>query len=70
VKDLIFTLLDLSTLSQVIAQVVRCDNRFFEDRQKRCHEPTSTTQEFCTISNTKELSTYNANLTLGNLAKG
>jgi hypothetical protein len=43
VKDLLFTLLDLSTLNQAIAQVVWCDNRLFKHQQKRRHEPTSTT---------------------------
>jgi len=30
VKDLILTMLDPSTLSQAIAQVVWCDNKLFE----------------------------------------
>jgi hypothetical protein len=65
--DLLLTLLDPSTLSQAITQFVWFDNRLFEHRQERCHEPTSTTQksfapsaiqsntkEFCTTSNIKK----------------
>jgi hypothetical protein len=44
VKDLILTLLDFSTLSHAITQVVQCDNRLFESQQERRHEPTSITQ--------------------------
>ncbi len=44
-KDLTFTLLDPSTLNQVIAQVVQCDNKLFKRQQDRRHEPTSTTQK-------------------------
>ncbi len=40
VKDLLLTLLNLSTLSEAITQVVQCDNKFFEHQQKRCHEST------------------------------
>ncbi len=41
-KDLLLTLLDPSTLSQAITQVVLCDNRFFEHRQEKRYELTST----------------------------
>jgi hypothetical protein len=44
VKDLLFTLPDLSTLNQSIAQVIRCANKLFEHWQNRCHELLSTTQ--------------------------
>jgi hypothetical protein len=35
VKDLLLTMLDPSTLSQAIDQVVCCNNKFFEYRQKK-----------------------------------
>ncbi len=44
VKDLLFTLPNPSTLSQAIAQAIRCDYRLFERQQEKCHEPTLTTQ--------------------------
>jgi hypothetical protein len=44
VKDLLLTLPNPSTLSQAIAQVVRCDNMFLKCQQERHHEPTLTTQ--------------------------
>ncbi len=44
-KDLLLTLLELSTLIEAIAQVVRCDNMLFEHRQERHHEPPSRTQK-------------------------
>jgi hypothetical protein len=44
VKDLLLTLLDPSTLSEAITQVVQCDNKLLEHQQKRCRESTSTKQ--------------------------
>jgi hypothetical protein len=44
VKDLLLTLLNLSTLSQAITQIIQCDNMFFERWQEMHHEPTLTTQ--------------------------
>jgi hypothetical protein len=45
VKDLMFTMLDLSTLNQAIAQGVRCDNKIFKFQQVERHwEPTPPTQ--------------------------
>jgi hypothetical protein len=38
-KDLLLTMLDPTTLNQVIAQVVRFDNRLFECQQNKCWEP-------------------------------
>jgi hypothetical protein len=42
--DLLLILPNLSTLSQAIAPVVRCDNRLFECQQEKGYKPTSTTQ--------------------------
>jgi hypothetical protein len=36
VKDLLLTVHDPTTLSQVIVQIVCCDNRFFERQQVKC----------------------------------
>ncbi len=38
VKNLILNMLDLTTLSQTIAQVVQCDNQFFECHREECLE--------------------------------
>ncbi len=46
VKDLLLTMHDPTTLSQVIVQVVRCDNRFFECRQVKRQEPSPTLRQF------------------------
>jgi hypothetical protein len=38
VKDLLLTMPDSSTLSQVIVEVVFCNNRFFQCQQEKCWE--------------------------------
>jgi len=42
VKDLLLTMHNPITLSQIIAQVVRCGNRFFEHQQEKRWEPSPT----------------------------
>ncbi len=39
VKDMLLTILDLTTLNQAIAQAIQCDNRLFEHQQKKHWEP-------------------------------
>jgi hypothetical protein len=47
-KHLLLTMLDPTTLSQKIAQVVHCDNCFFECRQKKRWEPSLVQKNFMT----------------------
>jgi hypothetical protein len=47
-KHLLLTMLDPTTLSQKIAQVVRCDNYFFECHQKKRWEPSLVQKNFTT----------------------
>jgi len=71
VKDLLRTMPNLSPLSQVIEQVIRCDNMLFKMlTRKASWTNVNNTMEFCTIGNTKEIFTYNANPTFGKVAKG
>jgi hypothetical protein len=39
-------MLDPTTLNQVIAQAMHCDNLIFEHRQEKCWEPLPTLKQF------------------------